>query len=559
MGPSHDVIVGLAVGSVVAIFIVTIVSLATTAPRRTARRARRAPHSGEPGGAAPAPPLAPAGASPMAAPGPQDVPLLLTPPRHLSAFDAHRSKLGFSDVAGLDHAIEELREVADYLSDPERFQALGAELPRGILLHGPPGCGKTLLARALAGETGVAFYSISAASFVEQYVGLGAARVRQLFDEAKKHAPSIIFLDELDAVGRSRNDSSGGGAEFDHTLNQLLVELDGFAGSSGALILAATNRPELLDPALLRPGRFDRRIRVEPPDCEGRQRILELHARGRPFSDPIDWARVAGQTAGLVPAELANIVNEAALLAGRRHRPAISPADLEEACSRQLAGTSGSYLIEEETRWLLAVHEAGHALLSQLLRDVEVPPRVSILGRGDSYDRSMWSASEPREVLTKRELMARLILLLGGRAAELNVFGDPSTQAGDDLAHAASMARRMVARWAMTGRFDLAGSTSNDRAPMVEGSAGGEEVRRLVAGAEVRARTILADNRPTLMRVARALAERETLSAQELDGLWGGAPVRSRLPVPSPAPVPSPSAATVAIDGLPARVPGRVP
>ncbi|HWG72913.1 MAG TPA: AAA family ATPase [Acidimicrobiales bacterium] len=484
----------------------------------------------------------------------EEPPLLLVPPRHLPALDAHRSKLRFSDVAGLDHAIEELREVADYLSDPGRFQALGAELPRGILLHGPPGCGKTLLARALAGETGVAFYSISAASFVEQYVGLGAARVRQLFDQAKKHPRSIIFLDELDAVGRNRNDSSGGGGgvEFDHTLNQLLVELDGFEGSSGALILAATNRPELLDPALLRPGRFDRRIRVEPPDCEGRQRILELYARDRPFSDPVDWARVAGQTAGLVPAELANIVNEAALLAGRRHRLAISSADLEEACTRQLSGTSGTYLIDEDTRWLLAVHEAGHALLSQLLRDVQVPPRISILGRGDSFDKSVWSSSEPREILTKRELIARLILLLGGRAAELNVFGDPSTQAGDDLAHAASLARRMVARWAMTGRFDLAGTSSGDRAPQIEGSAGGEEVRRLVAGAEVRARTILADNRPSLVRVARVLAERETLPAEELAGLCGEGVSTTRLNVASSAPP------TVPVAVFPARVPGAV-
>ncbi|MHB1535827.1 MAG: AAA family ATPase [Acidimicrobiales bacterium] len=543
MAPSQHVILMLAVGSLVAIFGVAIVSLLVTAPRR-GRQSLSVPEPSPrpPAWSASTEGAAGAGASgafgvagdePVAARTREAESALLKPPRHLPATDAHRSKLRFSDVAGLDHAIEELREVADYLSDPARFRALRAELPRGILLHGPPGCGKTLLARALAGETGVPFYSISAASFVEQYVGLGAARVRQLFDEAKKHGRSIIFLDELDAVGRSRNDGSGGAAEFDHTLNQLLVELDGFSGSSGVLILAATNRLELLDPALLRPGRFDRRIKVEPPDCDGRQHILELHARRRPFSDPIDWGRVAAHTAGLVPAELANIVNEAALLAGRRHRPAIAVTDLEEACARQLSGTSGSYLIEDATRWILAVHEAGHALLSQLLRDVHTPSRISILARPDSYERSVWASSEPREVLTKRELLARLILLLGGRAAELNVFGDPSTEAGDDLAHAAAMARRMVARWAMTGRFDLAGMSSAERAPQIEGSAGGEEVRRLVAGAEARARTILADNRPTLVRIARTLAERETLSADELAGLCGG-PAASRSFSPPP-------------------------
>ncbi len=511
--PNHLGVDALAAVSILAVALVAIISLAVTAPRR---RRRHQP--------APEPAAAPAG-SPFApttdglVPSPVERPPTAETSWRPARVQPKRPQVSFSDVAGLDHAIEELREVADYLSDPQRFRALGADLPRGILLYGPPGCGKTLLARALAGETGVPFFSISAASFVEQYVGLGAARVRQLFESASKHPASIIFIDELDAVGRSRNDSTAGGVEFDHTLNQLLVELDGFAGSSGALILAATNRPELLDPALQRPGRFDRRVKIEPPDCDGRQRVLELHARRRPFSETVDWSRVARQTAGLTPAELANVVNEAALLAGRRHRTVISDADVAEACTRQLSGTSASFLVEEETRWLLSVHEAGHAVLSQLLRGVQPPARVSILGGADAYDRSVWETGEAREVLTKRELTARLILLLGGRAAELNVLGEPSTQAEDDLARAAAMARRMVERWAMTGRFDLAGQPAG-RAH-VPAIAGGDEVRRLIAGAENTARAILGDNRTSLVRVARALSEREALTSEEVAGLVG--------------------------------------
>lgn len=510
--PNHLGVDALAAVSILAVALVAIISLAVTAPRRR-RRHQPAPEPAAPAGS----PFAPT--TDGLVPSPVERPPTAETSWRPARVQPKRPQVSFSDVAGLDHAIEELREVADYLSDPQRFRALGADLPRGILLYGPPGCGKTLLARALAGETGVPFFSISAASFVEQYVGLGAARVRQLFESASKHPASIIFIDELDAVGRSRNDSTAGGVEFDHTLNQLLVELDGFAGSSGALILAATNRPELLDPALQRPGRFDRRVKIEPPDCDGRQRVLELHARRRPFSETVDWSRVARQTAGLTPAELANVVNEAALLAGRRHRTVISDADVAEACTRQLSGTSASFLVEEETRWLLSVHEAGHAVLSQLLRGVQPPARVSILGGADAYDRSVWETGEAREVLTKRELTARLILLLGGRAAELNVLGEPSTQAEDDLARAAAMARRMVERWAMTGRFDLAGQPAG-RAH-VPAIAGGDEVRRLIAGAENTARAILGDNRTSLVRVARALSEREALTSEEVAGLVG--------------------------------------
>ena len=441
---------------------------------------------------------------------------------------ADHPKVTFADVAGLDEAIAELREVTEYLSDPERFQRLGAELPRGILLHGQPGCGKTLLARALAGETGVPFYFVSASSFVEKFVGVGAARVRELFVEAKRHAPAIVFIDELDAVGRKRDADGGGSREFDHTLNQLLVELDGFVGSSGVLLLAATNRPELIDAALLRPGRFDRRIRIDPPDVRGREKILRLHAAKRPFSGRVDWADVAASSAGLSPAELANIVNEASLLAARRHHPRISPEDVEEAATRLLTGPRSSRLMDDEEKELASVHEAGHALLSVLVRGMKTPARVSIVGRSGSFDKSIWSPADEGGIVTKRELIAQLIVLLGGRAAEINAFGEPSTRAEDDLEHAATLARRMVERLAMTGRYELAAGRKSDP-HYFEGSAGGAEVRALLARSEQAAQVILRDNRQVLFAIADALAERETLSAAELLHLAGRRPEQVAL------------------------------
>ena len=436
-------------------------------------------------------------------------------------------KVTFADVAGLDDAIAELREVTEYLADPARFRALGAELPRGILLHGLPGCGKTLLARALAGETGRPFYFVSASSFVEKFVGVGAARVRELFIEAKKNAPSIVFIDELDAVGRKRDADGGGAREFDHTLNQLLVELDGFVGSAGVLLLAATNRPELIDSALLRPGRFDRRIEIARPDVRGREKILRLHAGKRPFSGRVDWSEVASNSAGLSPAELANIVNEASLLAARRHHPRISPEDVDEAVARIHSGTRNSRLMDDGEKELASVHEAGHALLSLLVRGMRTPARVSIVGRTGSFDKSVWSPADEGGIVTKRELIAQLIVLLGGRAAEINAFGEPSTRAEDDLEHAALLARRMVERLAMTGRYELAGGKKDDPTHYFEGSAGGAEVRLLLSRAEQAAQVILRDNRNALFAIADALAERETLSAAELATLAG------RLPAPS--------------------------
>ncbi len=448
---------------------------------------------------------------------------------------AEHTTTRFTDLAGLDEAITELSEVREYLSDPKRFEAVGAELPHGILLYGPPGCGKTLLARALAGETGVPFFSVSAASFVEQMVGLGAARVRQLFDEARRSAPSIVFLDELDAVGRSRDEHSSGGREFDHTLNQLLVELDGFGGSTGVLLIGATNRPELIDSALMRPGRFDRRIHVERPDRKGREQILWLHASKRPVSPMVNWGEVAADTSGLNGAELANIVNEAALLAARQRQEWIEPENVWEAVARVAAGTGSERLIRDDERHLRATHEAGHALLTLLLRGMRPPSRISIVSRKGAFERSPWSTGDDRDAQTKRELMAQLIVLLGGRAAEILTFGEPSTRAEDDLQHAAALARRMVEQWAMTGRFELASDKRDKKMPYVEGSAGGAEVRTLLSGAEQAARTILADNEASLQLIADTLAERETLSASDLadlhrNGVLSG--FRPRMPRP---------------------------
>ena len=436
-----------------------------------------------------------------------------------SELGGQRETVTFKDVAGLDEAIAELQEVVDYLRAPERYEALGAEMPRGILLYGVPGCGKTLMARAVAGETGVPFYFVSATAFVEKFVGLGAARVRQLFEHAQKSAPCIIFIDELDAIGRHRNADTTGEREFDNTLNQLLVELDGFMGNTGVMIIGATNRPELIDPALMRPGRFDRRIHVERPDRDGREKILTLHAARRPISRRVEWGEIAANTAGLSAAELANIVNEACLLAARRHRDRVTPEDVDEACSRVLAGTRSARLLSDEEKELIAVHEAGHALLSVRLRGVTPPSRVSIVNRGSAFGRSPWSNSADRDVLTKRELMAQLIVLLGGRAAEMNTFGQPSTRSEDDLEHAAALARRMVERLAMTGRFDLA--DRNTDAKSGDEGEGAKEIRELLMKAEQAARTILADNADDLRRIAETLVAKESLSSTELAFLTG--------------------------------------
>ena len=445
---------------------------------------------------------------------------------------ADQPTVTFSDVAGLDEVVAELKEVKDYLTNPQRFKALGAQLPRGMLLYGPPGSGKTLLARALAGETGVPFYSVSASSFVEVYVGIGAARVRQLFEEAKKNTPSIVFIDELDAVGRRRSADVGGDREFDHTLNQLLVELDGFAMSEGVVLIGATNRPELIDPALLRPGRFDRRMHVDKPDVKGRHAILRLHAARRPFSGRIDWISVAQRTPGLTGAELANIINEASFLAARRQHENITSEEVEEALDRVVNGARSNRPITDEQKRLIAYHEAGHAILSLLLRGIRPVERVSIIGRMGGLGRSSWSLNDDSEVMTRRELMSQLMVLLGGRAAEKNTFGEPSTRAEDDLEQAWDLAKRMVNRWGMSeqleedDRHDHGRDSAPDRSPE-------REAKALIAKAEQAARSILSDNKDRLAAVAEALIERETLVRGEIGrvaGLTSLLPEEDRVP-----------------------------
>ncbi|MGI8425457.1 MAG: ATP-dependent metallopeptidase FtsH/Yme1/Tma family protein [Actinomycetota bacterium] len=434
---------------------------------------------------------------------------------------ADMPQVTFADVAGVDEALAELREIKEYLTDPQRFHSLGAELPKGILMYGPPGTGKTLLARALAGEAGVPFYSVSAASFVEMFVGVGAARVRQLFEEAKNNAPAIVFIDELDAVGRRRNSEAPGEREFDHTLNQLLVELDGFATTTGVMMIGATNRPELIDPALMRPGRFDRRIHVERPDRGGREAILRLHASRRSFSNRVDWSAVASRTAGLSGAELANIVNEASFLAARRHRPKIAEEDVEEAVDRTLTGPRSTRALSEDEKRLIAFHEAGHALLSLLLRGVKPVSRVSIVGRVGAIGKSPWASDEDKEVMTRRELQAQLMVLLGGRAAEKVTFGEPSTRAEDDLEQASSLARRMIEKWGMTGKLELMRSDEHRVLGRNSSEPGEKEVGALLAKAEQAAVTILKDNAGRLSAVAKALIEKETLLAEEITTLAG--------------------------------------
>lgn len=453
----------------------------------------------------------------------------------------------FADLAGMEEPISELQELREYLANPHRFERLGALLPTGILLHGPPGCGKTLLARALAGETGVPFFYISAASFVERYVGVGAARVRELFATARENGPSIVFIDELDAIGRHRhgNSDGDGGREFDNTLNQLLIELDGEGVASGVLVVAATNRPEMIDPALLRPGRFDRRVLVDLPDLVAREQILMLHASRRRFSPRVSWAAVARDVAGFSAADLANLVNEASLLAARRHREMVAPEDVDEACGRLHVGTGTSVTLDEGERRLIAYHEAGHALLCLLLRGMKTPARVSIFSRGNATERSVWSIAHGRSVLTKRELQAQLILLLGGRAAEMNVFGEPTTRSEDDLEHANALARKMVERWAMTDKTQpsiqgveaLANLTNG--AGMVLPSTDG--VGRLLSGAEQAARLILSDHADDLDRIAEALIERETLTSLQLEALVVRSLARPAGPIRPPSRPPASS------------------
>ena len=445
------------------------------------------------------------------------------------------ARVTFADVAGVDDALEELAEIRDYLATPERFAKMGARAPRGILLAGPPGCGKTLLARAVAGEANAAFFSAAGSEFVEVLQGQGAARVRDMFAEAKGAAPAIVFLDEIDAVGGQRSASSDI-READQTLNQILVELDGFAPSAGLMVMAATNRPDILDPALLRSGRFDRQVAVHLPDRDGREAILGIHARGKPLGSDVDLGRVAVATSGFSGADLAAVMNEAVLLAARRGLIEVSSVEIDEAIERILLGVASRRLImSDEERRMTAYHEAGHALVGRTLPGVSVPHKLSIIPRGELLGWVWQAEDKERAIHSRTMLINQMAMMLAGRAAEEMVFGELGSGAAPDLSEASAMARKMVCEYGMSealGNVSYSGNGIVDpggapRYSEEEAQLIGAEVRRLVDEAHDLANGVLRGSRDTLERIAETLLERETLSAAELEEIIGDPLVRS--------------------------------
>jgi len=446
-------------------------------------------------------------------------------------------KTTFGDVAGVDEAVEELGEIKDYLKNPARFQAIGAKIPRGVLLYGPPGTGKTLLARAVAGEAGVPFYSISGSDFVEMFVGVGAARVRDLFEQAKQTAPAIVFIDEIDAVGRHRGAGLGGGHdEREQTLNQLLVEMDGFDQRTAVILMAATNRPDILDPALLRPGRFDRHIVIDRPDLEGRKGILRVHARGKPFDSSVDTDVIARRTPGFTGADLENVINEAALLTARRVKRTITMSEVDEAIDRVIAGPERrTRIISDKEKRVIAYHEGGHALTAYLLPNADPVHKITIMPRGRALGYTMTLPMEDKFLITREELIDELAMLLGGRVSEELVFGDITTGAQNDLERATQIARQMVTEYGMS---DLLGpltlgqkqhevflgrdlSAQPDYSPQVAFEID-SEIRRLIDEAHDEALEILQEHRHHLDRLADVLIERETIDKDELIALLDG-------------------------------------
>jgi cell division protease FtsH len=450
-------------------------------------------------------------------------------------------KVTFADVAGADEAVEELYEIKEFLSEPAKFLAVGAKIPKGVLLYGPPGTGKTLLARAVAGEAGVPFYSISGSDFVEMFVGVGASRVRDLFEQAKANAPAIVFVDEIDAVGRHRGAGLGGGHdEREQTLNQLLVEMDGFDVKTNVILIAATNRPDILDPALLRPGRFDRQIAVEAPDMIGRHRILEVHSQGKPMATGVDLLAVARRTPGFTGADLANVLNEAALLTARGDRLLIDDAALDEAIDRVIAGPQKrTRIMSAKERKITAYHEGGHALVAAAMNHTDPVTKVTILPRGRALGYTMVMPLDDKYSTTRNEILDQLAFALGGRVAEEIVFHDPTTGAANDIEKATAMARKMVTEYGMSERVGA----------IKLGSAGGEvflgrdmghqrdyseevasvvdkEVRGLIDDAHDEAWHVINDNREILDRLVLDLLEHETLNAKELAAIFE--PVRKR-------------------------------
>jgi cell division protease FtsH len=440
-------------------------------------------------------------------------------------------KTSFADVAGADEAIEELQEIKEFLQSPGKFQAIGAKIPKGVLLYGPPGTGKTLLARAVAGEAGVPFYSISGSDFVEMFVGVGASRVRDLFEQAKANAPAIVFVDEIDAVGRHRGAGFGGGHdEREQTLNQLLVELDGFDTKGGVIVIAATNRPDILDPALLRPGRFDRQIVVAQPDLAGRKGILRVHARGKPFGPDVDLDVIARRTPGFTGADLANVINEGALLTARANQTQIQMASLEEAIDRVTAGPKRkSVLLSEKERKIIAYHEGGHALVGHALPNADPVHKITIIPRGRALGYTAAAPAEDKFLVSRAEMMDQLAMLLGGRTAEELVFHEPTTGAANDIEKASSIARGMVTEYGMSERLGARKFGSGDGEPFLGremshardyseeiASAIDDEVRRLIESAHDEAWEILNLNRDVLDNLVLQLLEHETLSRDQV-------------------------------------------
>jgi len=486
---------------------------------------------------------------------------------------ADSPKVTFRDVAGVDEAVEELHEIKEFLENPKKFQALGARIPKGVLLYGPPGTGKTLLARAVAGEAGVPFFSISGSDFVEMFVGVGASRVRDLFEQAKQNSPCIIFMDEIDAVGRHRGAGLGGGHdEREQTLNQLLVEMDGFETKDNIILIAATNRPDILDPALLRPGRFDRQVAVDRPDRKGRKRILEVHTRGKPLAKNIELDHLAGQTPGFTGADLANLVNEAALLAAREGKREIAQHELEEGIMRVIAGPEKkTRVMSEKERLVTAYHEMGHAMVGHFLDNTDPVHKISIISRGQALGYTISLPAEDKFLTTRAELEDTLAMTLGGRAAEEIVFSEITTGAANDLEKVTGTAKQMVMRFGMSeklgprtfghdqslpflGReFNAEPDYSNEIAREID-----DEIRRIVEDAHQRAKEVLGSRREELDRISRILLERETIEREEFEQLLAGkqadevfsvpaeepeqpaAPEPERKPHAEPRPVPRP-------------------
>jgi cell division protease FtsH len=485
-------------------------------------------------------------------------------------------KIGFKDVAGVDEAVEELQEIKEFLENPKKFQALGARIPKGVLLYGPPGTGKTLLARAVAGEAGVPFFSISGSDFVEMFVGVGASRVRDLFEQAKQAAPCIVFMDEIDAVGRHRGAGLGGGHdEREQTLNQLLVEMDGFELKDNIILIAATNRPDILDPALLRPGRFDRQIVVDRPDRIGRRKILEVHAKGKPIAPEIDLDTLAAGTPGFTGADLANLVNEAALLAARRGKKTIDQEELEEGIMRVIAGPEKkTRLLSEEERKITAYHELGHAIVGHYLEHTDDVHKISVISRGQALGYTISLPREDRYLTTKTALMEQLAMTLGGRAAEELVFHEVTTGAANDLEKVTSTAKQMIMRFGMSEKLGPRVLGRNHDMPFLGREMGAEpdyseeiareiddEIRRVIEEAHDLAVKVLTEHMEDMHTLSGILIERETIDKDQFERLLAGedessvfpeepaaaepeAPAEEpkRRPQPKPRPVPFPGA-----------------